>query len=80
MIAAILWSIIATTGCVMLDRQKDELKEMLIHCQDSCRGCLEETELLQGRNAALKVDTTWMREHIRRDIEFLNKLICPSEQ
>lgn len=61
MIAAIAWSIIATTGCVMLDRQKDELKQMLTHCQEGWRHCNEERRQLQHEQVIMLADTAKVR-------------------
>jgi hypothetical protein len=49
MIAAVIWAIIATTGCVMLDTQKQELKEQITYYKDRYHSCLEGKFRLQDR-------------------------------
>jgi hypothetical protein len=41
MITAVLWAIIATTACTMLDMQKQELKEQVIYYKDRYHSCLQ---------------------------------------
>ena len=60
MIAAMAWSVIATTACVMLDRQKEELTISVNDCQ--------------ADNQYLRQDTAWMMDQIRKDIQFLEQL------